>query len=166
MEKKIVGILVVMLLLGISIPSIEMINGKVTVENSIHTNSPVSMAAYIKFEGVDGEAEGPSVGLRITIGNLGSVPINGIDWTFDAEGGTILVFGDGLHGTIPMLDAGEETHIFFRPGHFILRNADGQSPIGLGGITLMATAKTSTDTLEITEDVLLIGPIIYFYLRR
>ena len=162
MKKKIVGILVVMLLLGISIPSIEIITGKVTVENPIHTNSPISMAAYLKFEGVDGEAEGPSVGLRITIGNLGSVPMNDIDWTFDAEGGTI-VFGDGLHGNIPMLDAGQETYILLRPGHFILQNADGQSPIGIGSITLMATAKTSTDTLETTEDVLLIGPIIYFF---
>ena len=162
MEKKIVVILVVMLLLGISIPSIETITGKVTVKNPIHTNSPISMAAYLKFEGVDGEAEGPSVGLRITIGNSGSVPMTDIDWTFDAEGGTIIIFGDGLHGNIPMLDAGKETYIFLRPGHFILQNADGQSPIGIGGITLMATAKTSIDTLETTEDVFLIGPIIYF----
>lgn len=165
MKRKIVGILVIMLLLGISIPSIEIITGKVTVENPNPTNNPVSMAGYIKFEGIDGETHGPSVGLRITIGNLGSVPMNDIDWTFDAEGGTI-IFGDGERGTIPMLDAGEETHIFLRPGYFMLQNADGQSPMGIGSITLMATAKTSTDTLEITEDVFLIGPIIYFYLRR
>jgi hypothetical protein len=126
------------------------------------TITPLSIHGYLKMEGIDGESRGPSVGLRITIGNSGSVPMNDIDWTFDAEGG-IIVFGDGVQGNIPMLDAGEETHIFLRPGHFILQNAEGQSPIGIGGITLMATAKTSTDTLEITEDEFLIGPIIYFY---
>jgi len=149
--KKIIGILVLMLLLGISILPIVSINGKVIEENPISTNNPLAMAVYVKIKGIDGESEGPSVGLRITIGNPGSVPLNDIDWTFDAEGGTI-IFGDGVQGNIPMLDAGEEAHIFLRPGHFILQNADGQSPIGVGSITLMATAKTSTGTLEIIED--------------
>jgi hypothetical protein len=156
--KKIIGIFVLMLLLGISMPSIQTISGNVTVENSI------SIAGYIKMGSIEGDVTKMSAGLRITIGNLGSVPMNDIDWTFDAEGGTI-IFGDGIHGNIPTIDAGEETHIILRPGHFILQNANGQSPIGVGVVTLMATAKTSTDTLEITEDVFLIGPIIYFYLR-
>jgi hypothetical protein len=164
MKRKIVGISVLMLLLGISILPIETITGNVTVKNPTSTNNPISMAGYIKMSGIEGDVTKMSAGLRITIGNSGSVPMNDIDWTFDAEGGTI-IFGDGLHGNIPMIDAGEETYILLRPGHFILQNADGQSPIGLGSITLMATAKTSTDTLEITEDVFLIGPIIYFYLR-
>ena len=162
MNKKIIGILVLMLLLGISILPIVTINGKVIGESHFLSNTQLTMAGYIHVKGIDGESKGPSVGLRITIGNSGSVPMNDIDWTFDAEGGTI-IFGDGVQGNIPMLDAGEETHIFLRPGHFILQNADGQSPIGIGRITLMATAKTSTDTLEITEDEFLIGPIIYFY---
>jgi uncharacterized membrane protein len=160
--KKIIGILVLMLLLGISILPIVTINGKVIEESHFLSKTQLTMAGYIHVKGIDGESKGPSVGLRITIGNSGSVPMNDIDWTFDAEGGTI-IFGDGVQGNIPMLDAGEETHIFLRPGHFILQNADGQSPIGVGRITLMATAKTSTDTLEITEDEFLIGPIIYFY---
>jgi hypothetical protein len=159
--KKIIGILVLILLLGISILPIVTINGKVIEGSNFLSNIQINMAGYIHVKGIDGESKGPSVGLRITIGNSGSVPMNDIDWTFDAEGGTI-VFGDGVHGNIPTLDPGEETHIFLRPGHFILQNADGQSPIGVGGITLMATAKTSTDTLEITEDEFLIGPIIYF----
>jgi hypothetical protein len=160
--KKIIGILVLMLLLGISILPIVTINGKVIEESHFLSKTQLTMAGYIHVKGIDGESKGPSVGLRITIGNSGSVPMNDIDWTFDVEGGTI-IFGDGVQGNIPMLDAGEETHIFLRPGHFILQNADGQSPIGVGRITLMATAKTSTDTLEITEDEFLIGPIIYFY---
>lgn len=161
MKRKIVGILVFMVLLGMSIPPIQIITGKVIEENPISTKNQNSMAAYLKFEGVDGESEGPSVGLRITIGNPGSVPMNDIDWSFDAEGGTI-IFGDGEHGNIPTLDAVEEAYILLRPGHFIFRNADGQSPIGIGSITLTATAETSTVTLEINKDVFLIGPIIYF----
>jgi hypothetical protein len=160
--KKIIGIIVLILLLGICILSIVTINGKIIEESNFLSNSQLKMAGYIHVKGIDGESKGPSVGLRITIGNLGSVPMTDIDWTFNADGATI-VFGDGVHGRIPTLDPGEETHIFLRPGHFILQNSDGQSPIGVGSITLMATAKTSTETLEITEDEFLIGPIIYFY---
>ena len=160
--KKIIGVLILMILLAVSILSIVTINGKVIEKTHFLSNTQFNMAGYIHVKGIDGESKGPSVGLRITIGNLGSVPMNNIEWTLDAEGGTI-VFGDGVNGNIPILDAGEEIHIFLRPGHFILQNADGQSPIGIGRITLMAKAKTSTETLEITEDEFLIGPIIYFY---
>jgi hypothetical protein len=72
------------------------------------------------------------------------------------------VIGEKVTGNVPVLDAGEEIDIIFRPGHFIFQNADGQSPIGIGFVTLIATAKTSTDTAEITLDMFLIGPIMFF----
>ena len=168
MKKKILGILICTLLIVIIVPPIETITGKLIGESHISSNDPIPLAVFAKIDSIEGEAgngKKSSAGLRITIGNPGSVPMNDIDWTFDAEGGTI-IFGDGIQGNIPTIDAGEETHILLRPGHFILRNADGQSPIGLGIITLMATAETPTDTAEVTEDVFLIGPIIYFYLRQ
>jgi hypothetical protein len=167
MKKKIVGILVLMLLLGISIPPIVTISGKANNENHVMSNSEKFTAAYLKFSGVKGEADPSkmSAGVKLTIINIGDYMMRDIDWTFNMEGGTI-IFGDGERGTIPVLDAGEEISFIFRPGHFIFQNADGQSPIGFGIVTLMATAKTSTVTAELTEDIFLIGPIIYFYLKQ
>jgi hypothetical protein len=163
MKRKIVGLLILLLLLGISIPSIEAITGGLIGESHISSNTGKPLAVFVKMEGVDGESNGKksSAGVKLTIINSGSHIMSDIDWTFDAEGGTI-VFGDGINGRIPVLEPGEEATILLRPGHFILHHADGQSPIGLGFVTLMATAETSTDTAEITEDVFLIGPIIFF----
>jgi hypothetical protein len=115
---------------------------------------------FVKIEGIDGESK-ISAGFILTIMNLGDQILRDIEWTFDTEGGTV-IFGDGIRGTRPVLNESEEINIIFRPGNFILKNADGQSPIGLGRVTLMATAKTSTDIAETTEDIFLIGPIILF----
>ena len=167
MKRKIVGLLVLIMLLGISISPIEAITGKLIGESHISSNTSKPLAAFLKFDDIKGESNGQksSAGVRLTIINSGSSIMSGVDWTFDAEGGTI-VFGDGITGRIPVLEPGEEATILLKPGHFILNHADGQSPIGLGFVTLMATAETSTDTAEITEDVFLIGPIIFFYLRQ
>ena len=166
MKRKIAGILVLLLLLGISISPIVTINGKANNENHVMSNSEIFTAAYLKFSDVKGEADPSktSAGVKLTITNIGDHMMRDIDWTFDMEGGTI-IFGDGERGNIPVLDVGEEISFIFRPGHFIFQHADGQSHIGFGIVTLMATAKSSTVTAELTEDVYLIGPIIYFYLR-
>ncbi|PNX50977.1 MAG: hypothetical protein BV456_04875 [Thermoplasmata archaeon M8B2D] len=130
------------------------------VENHATSNDQLSTAAFVKIKGVNGESK-ISAGFILTIKNLGDQILRDIEWTFDTEGGTV-IFGDGIRGTIPVLNESEEINIIFRPGNFILKNADGQSPIGIGRVTLMATAQTSTDIAETTEDIFLIGPIILF----
>ena len=163
MQRKIVGILLIIVLIGIIMPPIENITGKVIEETNISSTSTNPFAVFMKISDIKGESNGKksSAGVKLTIINSGSVIMQNIEWTFDTEGGT-LVFGDGINGRIPELVPLEEAEILLKPGHFILDHADGQSPIGLGFVTLMATAETSTDTAEITEDAFLLGPIILF----
>lgn len=142
------------------LPAIGSINENVNTENLISSNVPLSMHGFLKFDDINGESN-ISAGLRIIITNIGDHIMQDIDWTFDAEGGTI-IFGDGERGKIPVLDSGEEIDIILRPVPFIFQDADGNSPIGFGSITLMATARTSTDIMELTEDKFLIGPFLLF----
>jgi hypothetical protein len=159
--KKIIGILIIILFFGTTVlPVIGSINQNVNRENQVYSNNPLSMHGYIKYEGINGEST-VSLGLRIIIGNIGDHIMSDIDWTFNAEGGTI-IFGDGERGRIPVLNPGEEVDIILRPIPVIFQDSFGQSPIGFGSITLITTAQTSTDILELTEDKLLIGPLFIF----
>ena len=159
--KKIIAILIMTLFVGTTVlPVMGTINENVNRENLISSYIPLSMPAYLKVEGINGESK-ISAGVRITITNIGDHMMQDIEWTFDAEGGTI-IFGDGVTGRIPVLDTGEEISIILRPVPVIFQDADGQSPLGFGSITLMATAKTSSDTMEATKDTFLIGPFLLF----
>ena len=163
MKQKNVVFLVLLLLSVICIPLIENLSGKVISEDQISSTVLNPFASFLKIGDIKGESNGQksSAGVKITITNIGSVMMHDIDWTFDSEGGAIR-FGDGITGRIPVLEPDEEAVIILKPGHFLLHHADGQSPIGLGFVTLMATAETSSVTVEVTENVFLIGPIIFF----
>lgn len=160
--RKIIGIILMFLFIGATIlPVLGTINVNNISGKDNPSNDPLSMAAYLKFEGIDGEST-ISLGLKIVIGNIGSYLLQDVDWTFDAEGGTI-VFGDGARGRIPIIYPGEEVEIILRPLPVLFRDANGSSPIGFGNITLKSTATTSTDNMELSEDKFLIGPIILFF---
>jgi hypothetical protein len=159
--KKIIGILIIILFFGTTVlPVIGSINQNVDRENLDSSNNPLSIHGYIKYKGINGESA-VSLGLRIIITNIGDHIMSDIDWTFDAEGGTI-IFGDGERGRIPVLNPGEEVDIILRPIPIIFQDSYGQSPIGLGSINLITTAQTSTDTMEISEEKILIGPLFLF----
>ena len=159
--KKLIGILILIIFFGtIVLPVIASINQNVNRENQESSYNPLSMHGYIKYEGINGESTF-SLGLRIIITNNGDHMMSDIDWTFDAEGGTI-IFGDGERGRIPVLNPGEKVDIILRPIPVIFQDSYGQSPVGLGSITLITTAQTSADILELAEDKLLIGPLFIF----
>lgn len=81
MKRKIVIMLVIMLLLGISIPPIETIIGKANNESHIMSNSECCTAVFMKFEDVKGEADPQksSAGVVLTIINIGSHIIQDIE---------------------------------------------------------------------------------------
>ena len=159
--KKIIGILIITIfVVNAVLPVVASINKKNSEEILISSNNPLSIHGYLKVKGINGESRA-SAGLILTIGNIGDHIMQDIDWTLEAEGGTI-IFGDGERGRIPILNPQEEIDIILRPIPIIFRDAEGQSPIGFGNITLMAPAKTSTDIMELTENKLLIGPFFLF----
>jgi hypothetical protein len=72
MKRKSVGILVLMLLLGISIPPIEIINGKANNEHHVMSNSELFTAMFVKFADMDGETpKKTSAGIILKIINIG-----------------------------------------------------------------------------------------------
>jgi hypothetical protein len=160
--RKIIGLLIIFVFIGVTVlPVIGTINANNKSGKDNPSNDPLSMAGYIKYKGINGDVT-TSLGLIMVIGNIGSYIMQDVDWTFDAEGGTI-VFGDGARGRIPIIYPGEEVEIILRPLPVLFRDANGSSPIGFGNITLKSTATTSTDTMELTEDKFLIGPILLFF---
>lgn len=160
MKRKIVVILVLLAIVILIKPSIEAINETSIEEDSVISNNMLLPDMFVKIDSIEGESE-ISVGLKITITNLGEYMKQNVEWTFNADGENIR-FGDGITGRIPVLDSGQEFDIILRPAHFLLNNADGQSPIGFGSVNLMATARTSTDTAETTENTFIIGPFLLF----
>jgi hypothetical protein len=163
MEKKMKQIIIFMTVLGIIIfinQPIGTVYGLKNEENREASNNQLSADMFLKIEGIDGESK-ISAGFVLKITNNGDQIKRDIEWTFGTSGGTV-IFGDGIRGTRPVLNPGEEANIVFKPANFILKNADGQSPIGFGFVRLMATAQTSTDTAETIEEIVLIGPIILF----
>jgi len=158
-------IIVLLIIFAFIIVTVFPVLGTINVNNKNGKDHPLnnslSMAGYIKYKGINGDVT-TSLGLIIVIGNIGSYIMQDVDWTFDAEGGTI-VFGDGARGRIPIIYPGEEVEIILRPLSFLFRDANGNSPIGFGNITLKSTATNSTDTMEISEGKFLIGPIILFF---
>lgn len=160
--RKIIGLLIIFAFIIVTVfPVLGTINVNNKNGKDHLLNNSLSRAGYIKYKGINGDVT-TSLGLIIVIGNIGSYIMQDVDWTFDAEGGTI-VFGDGARGRIPIIYPGEEVEIILRPLSFLFRDANGNSPIGFGNITLKSTATNSTDAMEISEDKFLIGPIILFF---
>jgi hypothetical protein len=160
--RKIISLLIIFAFIGVTVlPVIGTINVNNKNGKDNLLNNSLSMAGYIKYKGINGDVT-TSLGLIMVIGNIGTYIMQDIDWTFDAEGATI-VFGDGARGRIPIIYPEEEVEIILRPLPVLFRDANGRSPIGFGNITLKSTATTSTDTMELSEDKFLIGPIILFF---
>ena len=152
MQRKLLGILVVTLLIA-TISSIPAIANKPTSDLS-KTDS---------FFDIFVESSVFGLGTRIIINNIGDLTIRDIDWTFNASGGTI-VFGDGEHGRIPTMLPNDEIMLLLKPAPGISPDSDGQSPIGLGAITMTVTAQGSVgSTIErgdTAADAFLLGPFI------
>jgi len=160
--RKIIGIIIIFVLISFTIlPVLGTININNKSGKNNLSNEQLSIAGYLKYEGIDGEST-TSLGLKMIIGNIGSYIMQDVDWTFDAEGGTI-VFGDGVKGRIPIIYPGEEVEIILRPLPILFRDANGSSPIGFGNINLKSTAISSADTMELSEEKFFIGPIILFF---
>jgi hypothetical protein len=116
----------------------------------------------MNFDSVVDDLQGVIVLCIIEIENVGSTILRGIDWTFnaEAENGRI-VFGDGEHGRIPVLEPGEKEIIILVPFPNLISIANGQSPIGFGNIIMMSTAETSSGaSSEDQERVFLLGPFM------
>ena len=152
MNKKIIGIFVVTLLITtiLSIPTI--------------ANKPTSDSSKTDpFFDIFVESSVFGLGTRIIINNIGDLTIRDIDWTFNASGGTI-VFGDGEHGRIPTMLPNDEIVLLLKPAPGISPDSDGQSPIGLGAITMTVTAQGSVGSTiargDTSADALLLGPFI------
>ena len=104
----------------------------------------------------------------IEIENTGDTILREIDWTFnaEAENGRI-IFGDGAHGRIPVIQPGEKETIILVPFPNLISIADGQSPIGFGNIIMMSTAESSTGaSAEDQEKAFLFGPFLIPNLSR
>ena len=153
MKKKIVSILVLTLLIAtiISMP--------------VFANKPtIDISSKDSFFDIFIEANTFSLGTRIIITNIGDETITDIEWTFDASGGTI-IFGDGEHGNIPTSMAAEDVlTLIIYPAPGLFPDADGQSPIGVGAITMTAMVQgTVGSTLtgeSTTKNAFLLGPFI------
>jgi len=155
MKRKIVGIFVCTLLIVMIIPSFGTINEQVNGENLVSSYFPLAVPVFVKIDGIDGESK-IIAGLRITITNTGDEIIQDIDWTFNTSGG-IIIFGDGKQGgRLPIsLHPMDETTVIL---------TEGQSPIGIGVITmevtLQATVGSTIDSASVTSNAFLLGPII------
>jgi len=164
MKRKIVGIFVCTLLIVMIIPSFGTINEQVNGENLVSSYFPLAVPVFVKIDGIDGESK-IIAGLRITITNTGDEIIQDIDWTFNTSGG-IIIFGDGKQGgRLPIsLHPMDETTVILRPAPRLFPDTEGQSPIGIGVITmevtLQATVGSTIDSASVTSNAFLLGPII------
>ena len=101
-----------------------------------------------------------SIGLELVFQNIGSAEVRDIEWSFSAEGGTI-IFGDGISGRIPVLLPEDEIIVILMPAPGIFPDAQDWSPTGFGDIIMNLVSETSTgETAEDRRDGFLLGPII------
>jgi hypothetical protein len=168
MKKKSVSIFILTLLMIIAtLPLVGSTAEKTENLVSSYTTLPESsfpVRIVTDISDMVGNVFKNSAGLEITIKNIGDETINDIEWTFSATGG-IIIFGDGEHGSIPTsMRPEDDIRVILRPAPGIFPDADGQSPIGIGLITMTATAQgTIGSTLEsdsTTADAFLLGPFI------
>jgi hypothetical protein len=108
-----------------------------------------------------------SLGTRIIIKNIGDEIAQDVEWTFNASGG-IIVFGDGEHGYIPSsMNPNDEKIVILMPAPRIFPDADGQSPIGVGTITMtvsvLGTIGSKIQSGSTTSSAFLLGPFILTY---
>jgi hypothetical protein len=129
---------------------------------SVYNNESI-LVSKINIDSVVDDLQGVIVLCIIEIENVGDTTLRAIDWTFNAraENGKI-VFGDGEHGRIPVLEPGEKERIILVPFPNLISIANGQSPIGFGKISMISTAETSTGaSAEDQETVFLFGPFMF-----
>ena len=106
-----------------------------------------------------------SLGTRIIIKNIGDEIAQDVEWTLNASGG-IIVFGDGIRGgRIPTsMPPNDKKMVKLMPAPRLFPDADGQSPIGFGPITLKATVRGSVGSTlrsgSATSNAFLLGPFI------
>ena len=154
MKKKIVGILSIMLLIS-----------SILTTTAIANNSKSDISNKDVFFEIWVDTGNFSLGTRINIKNIGDEIIQDIEWTFNASGGTI-IFGDGVQGgRLPTsLHPTDGIIVILMPAPRLFPNADGQSPIGVGAITMTAVVQgTVGSTLKsdsTTADAFLLGPFI------
>ena len=154
--KRCIFLITIVLIISL-FPNVNSFNEKKNIQISITNVNSIS-----------DDLQGVIVLCIIEIENYGDTILRAIDWTFNAEAekGRI-VFGDGAHGRIPVLEPGEKEIIILVPFPNLISIADGQSPIGFGNIIMMSTAESSTGaSAEDQEKVFLFGPFMLPILSR
>jgi len=135
MNKYKICVLIVTMVLIISfLPNVIAINEVKNIQISI-----------LNVDSVKDDLQAIIVLCIIKIENTGDTILREIDWTFNAEAENVrLIFGDGAHGRIPVIEPGEKESIILVPFPNLISIADGQSPIGFGNIIMISTAESST----------------------